>query len=122
MKIVKALMVSLIRQQLLEHPFPGLCDHDLEHDILTEDLHLSHLASRIISRCLTLRLLTYGKQHTKDVIHGEKLDFVCKQQNLYFSRECNINLVAFAANKSLSAALNCTQCLTLIDAKNQYIT
>ena len=51
-----------------------------------------------------------------------KLEFVSKQQNLYFSRVCNIELVAFAANKSLSAAINCTQCFTLIDANNQYAT
>ena len=48
MKNLEALMVFFIRQQLSERPFP-LCDHDLEHDILTEGLHSSQLASRIIS-------------------------------------------------------------------------
>ena len=66
-------MLFLNRQQLSVGPFPDLCDHDLEYNILTEDLHSSQLASRIISQYLTLCRLTYGKQYTKEVVHGEKI-------------------------------------------------
>ena len=73
-KNLKFLMVHLINQELAsKYLFPELNEHDVEHEMLTEDLHSSQLLKTIIEKYVTLRLLTYGKHYTKDVVHKDKI-------------------------------------------------
>jgi len=52
--------------------FPSLSTHDLEHDVLTEDMHSTQLCKQIMQKYVTLRLVTYGKHFTKTVIQKNK--------------------------------------------------
>ena len=58
-KNIKAILVHTINQHLADKDlFSMLHDHDLEHEILTEGLHLSQLTKKIIEKYVTIRLLT----------------------------------------------------------------
>lgn len=71
---IKVLMIHAINQQLShECLFPELNEHDLEHEILTEDLHSSQLLKKIIEHFITLRLATYAKHYTRDVYHKHEV-------------------------------------------------
>ena len=73
-KNLKSIMVNIIYQQLASDViFPELNKHDLEHEILTEDLHSTQLIKKIIDKYVTIRLLTYGKHFNKDVLHKDKI-------------------------------------------------
>ena len=78
-KNLRFLMVHLINQELAEECFfPELHDHINDHEILTEDMHSSQLLKKIIDRYVGLRLKTYGKHYTKDILHKDKIG-VCQQ-------------------------------------------
>ena len=53
--------------------FPQLHDHMYDHEILTEDLHSSQLLKKIIDKYVGLRLITYGKHYTKDILNKDKI-------------------------------------------------
>ena len=73
-KNIKVVMIHAINQQLApECLFPELNEHDLEHEILTEDLHSSQLLRKIIEHFITLRLATYGKHYTRDEHHKHNI-------------------------------------------------
>ena len=73
-KNIKKILVNTINQHLANKGlFPMLQDHDIEHEILTEDLHSSQLTKKIIEKYVNIRLLTYGKHYNKDVLHRDKI-------------------------------------------------
>ena len=73
-KNLKSLMVYKINQELAcEKLFPELNEHDLDHEILTEDMHSSQLLKKIINKYLSIRLFRYGKQYTNDILHKNKI-------------------------------------------------
>ena len=53
--------------------FPALDEHDIDHEILSEDLHSLQLVKAIIKKYLTMRLLRYGQDFTQTVIQKGKL-------------------------------------------------
>ena len=74
-KNLKSLMVYKISQELAcEKLFPELNEHDLDHEVLTEDMHSSQLLKKIINKYLSIRLFRYGKQYTNNILHKNKID------------------------------------------------
>ena len=73
-KNIQAILVHTINQHLANKDlFSMLNNHDLEHETLTEDLHSSQLMKKIIEKYVTIRLLTYRKHYSKDVLHKDKI-------------------------------------------------
>ena len=73
-KNLRFLIIHLINQELArENFFPQLQDHMYDHEILTEDLHSSQLLKKIIDKYVGLRLITYGKHYTKDILNKDKI-------------------------------------------------
>ena len=71
---LKFLIVHLMNQELArESFFPQLHDHTHDHEILTEDLYSSQLLKKIIDKYVGLRLITYGKHYTKDILSKDKI-------------------------------------------------
>ena len=68
-----SLLTATIHRQLLDAPvFLSLNDHDLSHDLATEDMHSTQLQKKIVAKYLSIRLHTYGKHYTKSVIQKSK--------------------------------------------------
>ena len=70
---MKRTIVNIIYQQLASDVIlPELNQHDLDHDILTKDLHPPPLIKKVIDKYVTIRLLINGKNFNKDVLHKDK--------------------------------------------------
>ena len=73
-KNLRFLIVHLINQELArESFFPQLHDHMYDHETLTEVLDSSQLLNKIIDKYVGLRLITYGKYYTKDILSKDKI-------------------------------------------------
>ena len=71
---MKAIIVTIIYQQLAsEVIFLQLDQHDLDNEILTEDLHSTQIIKKVVEKYVSIRLLTYGKHFNKDVLHRDKI-------------------------------------------------
>ena len=58
--------------------FPTLDEHDMDHEVVNEDLHPFQLVKEIIKRFLTMRLLRYGQNYTESIIQKRKVRFAPK--------------------------------------------
>ena len=68
-KNLKTYLVHFINQKLANDAlFTELNMHDLEHEILTEDMHSSQLFKKIVKKYLTLRLHSYGQLYTRFLV------------------------------------------------------
>ena len=71
-KRIKRILINIVNRQLSgKNLFSDFNDHDLEHELHTEDPHSSQLKKKIIEKYTTLRLLTYGKHYNKDILHKD---------------------------------------------------
>ena len=69
-KNLKAIIVHLINQELTRE---NLFSELNEHEALTEDMHSSQLVKKIIEKYTTIRLLTCGKEYTRNILHKDKI-------------------------------------------------
>ena len=83
--IFNKLRHSIISELILQvgNLFPVLDEHDIDHEVLSEDLHSLQLVKIIIKKYLTMRLLRYGQQFTQNVLQKGKLGL--RQQLVYRS-------------------------------------
>lgn len=49
--------------------FPAITDHRFQVDVGFEDDHLTQLVKKVAHKYLTMRLHTYGKRYTREIIN-----------------------------------------------------
>ena len=71
-KLEHKIMMDVLKSQDWSRYFPVISDHGFHVDIIFEDDHLTQILKQVCHRYLNMRLHTYAKRYTREIVNDKK--------------------------------------------------